>query len=86
MTTLAERLKEVPRRQVLFVIFPNYACQMTGTKYVKVSKAGIVTLTYLDGTTEERKADASLLARDHEDISLFEYTSFVQAGRVADPA
>jgi hypothetical protein len=79
--TLKERLDaSVPGASMLIRLTPVHR-NMTGVSAFEIAKGGLVSLTYIDDTTESREADEALLNRPANSIGVFDLISFVQAGR-----
>ena len=77
--TLREELDQLPDGYVLHVVSTTFEHRLTGVSTARLLKDGTIEVTYTDGVTESRPADASVL--DGEDIGVIELTDFVQAGR-----
>lgn len=72
------RFDELPDGIAKYLNPPNIEVMITGVMMAKQTKSGNITVTYTDGTTEQRASKKDI---DSEFSSFFSVVSFVQDGR-----
>lgn len=79
---MTDWIKSAERGQSWYVAYPMIQAQITGVAAAAFSKNYIVTLHYLDGTSESAKLTAKELnSFNPSDIELLRLVSFVQSKR-----
>lgn len=72
------RFNELPDELENWLVPPKFLGMMSGAKYAKQNKLGVITLTYEDDTTESVSSDRDLLT---EFGGFLEVVSYVQSFR-----